>query len=360
MANDILSQLNTKDLADRFNNFLSNQGLGEMNPSSSARYRQGVEASPMDEILALNNLSLDELFRRLYPEAPPLADLQQSPALDSFNLSEKSLLILASLNQGTASAESIQVLIGELLEVLPDFKNPEDLLRALLSLYSMGGDTPLLNGNNFTSTLIDLLKEMNTSASASLLQALRASPWILNQALSDPITGITSPLGFTTSLIKLDDVSSTDPITGTSQSETLVASRLGGTRMTGGGGKDLFLMPLNTNPFAEMVTIVDFDNSSGSKLVLDIRDYSKKFEFSFKIAKNSRRARKLARSRTSIIFNSQTSELLFNENAKRRGLGQNGGSVLRLENGSQLTSNDLLLLRDDGLWQLDGIRFLDI
>ena len=359
MANDIVSELNTKDTAERFNVFLANQGLGDMDPSSAARYRQGVEVSPMDELLALNGLSLDELFKKLLPEPPPLAVLEQSSVLESFDLSEQSLQILASLIEvpGSVTTESIQALVGALLQTLSSITNPDDLLRALVSLYSSAGDTPLFNGDDFTSAMIDLMKAVNTSASSSLLQALRVSPWILNQESTDLITGLSAPLGFTSALLKFDDVFNTDPITGTPQSETLVASRLGGTRLIGGGGRDLFVIPMNTTPLAETVTIADFDIFSGSKIVLDVRGYSKKLDVTIKSAKNSRIANRLAMKKSLFIFNAQTHELLLNENGKRRGFGQNGGSILSLENGSQLTSNELLFLRDDGLWQLDGTKF---
>ena len=54
MADEILNRLDTSRIGKDFSDFMESQGLGDMNPSSAARFRDGVEVSPMDDILAMN------------------------------------------------------------------------------------------------------------------------------------------------------------------------------------------------------------------------------------------------------------------------------------------------------------------
>ena len=128
--------------------------------------------------------------------------------------------------------------------------------------------------------------------------------------------------------------------------------------MIGGGGSDLFVIPLSSNPFAQKVIIEVFESATESKIVLDVSDYSQSFGVSFKLAKNSKQVSRLARTKTSFIFNSDTHELLLNGNGSKRGLGLPGWSILFLENDSALDSTDLLVFRDNNLRQLDGTAFL--
>ena len=67
MADEVLSQLDTSKIGDDFYSFMESQGLGDMNPSSAARFRDGVEASPMDDILGMNGYDLDSLFSKSLP-----------------------------------------------------------------------------------------------------------------------------------------------------------------------------------------------------------------------------------------------------------------------------------------------------
>ena len=199
---------------------------------------------------------------------------------------------------------------------------------------------------------------MNTSDPATLLQTLRANPLFLREALFDPITGTSGNLGNTTNSLRISSAFYSDSVTGTPQSETFWASRAGGTRLIGGGGSDLFVIPLSSNPFAQKVIIEGFESATESKIVLALSDYSQSFGVSFKLAKNSKQVSRLARTKTSFIFNSDTHELLLNGNGSKRGLGLPGGSILLLENDSALDSTDLLVFRDNNLRQLDGTAFL--
>ncbi|WP_143592969.1 hypothetical protein [Synechococcus sp. 8F6] len=240
MAVSILNQLNTTQLAEDFNDFLTGLGLGDMEPSTADRHRQDVEVSPMDDILALNGFDLNELFKKR----------------------------------------------------------------------------------------------------------------------DDSITGISTPLGHTSILLSATDPFNNDPITGTSESETLLASRAGGSMLIGGGGRDFYVIPLSTSPFAQSTSISDFDRASGSKIVLDTTDYTKKLGSRFKTAKSDRAVKKLARSKATFIFNAKTNELLLNGNGRARGLRPtNGGVIAIFENKTTILANDLLTFDGNSLRQLNGSEF---
>lgn len=282
-------------------------------------------------------------------------------AVESLGLSPDALIALTSIVLDTKAVVETGRLpdtIVQLLNTNSGFTNATDLLLHLGELFSLIGDTPLSGDNDLARTLFDLMRDMNTSDTATLLQTLRANPLLLREALFDPITGTSGNLGNTTRSLRISSAFNSDSVTGTPQPETFWASRAGGTRLIGGGGSDLFVIPLSTNPFAQKVIIEDFESATESKIVLDVSDYSQSLGVSFKLAKNSKQVSRLARTKASFIFNSDTHELLLNGNGRKRGLGLSGGPILMLENDSALGSTDLLIFRDNNLRQLDGTAFL--
>lgn len=348
-----------------------------MPPSSAARFRDGVEASPMDAILALNGFDLNELFNKTLPEPPPLVGLDSSSdsantvegrskitdalsAVESLGLSADALNMLGSL-LGTAILPPLVQLSDPIFQLLlnnPGISNTSDLLLQLGELYRLVGDTPLPSGKDLSDIFIDLMKALDTNDSLVLLMSLRANPLLLSEALADPITGISSYLGNMYKILRVSNAFANDPIIGSIESEILLAGREGGTRLIGGGGSDFYVIPLNSKPFIQQVIIEDLIPASGSKIILDITQYSGiPAHLSFKTAKNSRRVNKLARSKTVFIFNSETHELLLNGNGRKSGLGQTGGSILFLQNESIIGADNLLIF-DNNLRELGGASFI--
>ena len=140
--------------------------------------------------------------------------------------------------------------------------------------------------------------------------------------------------------------------------DTLIANRAGGSRLRAGGGRDLFVIALRSNPFASTVAITDFSQESGSKVVLDTVYYEDTFRPFYRIAKNKNSLAKLSQSKTSLIFNRTSGELLLNANKKKKGYGSNGGAVATIENGAKLSKNELLLFNGDSLSYIDGAAYM--
>lgn len=375
MANkDILTLLDTKGVADRFSDFLASQGLGDMNPSTAGRYRQGVEVSPMDNILLLNGLDLEALFERKIPETPPLQILSgfesdQTAETNSFNtgisaiksigLSEGAQKALSGLIGGGefTSVDEIPQSLRELLIGNPGITNAAELIQQLGELSLLIGDTPLPDGKNLLQIMGDLMRKLKTNNTNELISILKSSSSLVNDALRDDIIGIDKPLGITLSMIRFNSVFDNDPLTGTPIAETLVANRSGASRLIGGGGADFFVIPLTMNPLAPKTTIEDFDSTLGSKIVLDLSDYKRELGSTIKFSKNSRTSKKLMRSKSRLFYQADKQELIINANGKKRGLGANGGVVATLMNTQSLSATDVLLFRENNLWQLTGELF---
>jgi hypothetical protein len=374
MADEILGKLDTNEIAKGFNDFLESQGLGDMNPSSAARFRNGVQVSPMDEILSMNGFDIDSLFEKKIPEAPPLASLGSNSgetdsstrsdesiqnakaAVESLGLSADELATLGSLlNQGgSSSAGTLPAPMRELLFNNPGVSNAEDLILQLGELYGLLEGIQFPDGKDISDVMLMLMLKLETNDSKSLLRYLNQSPLAAKDALRDPITGITSPLGGTSSLLKANSVFDSDPIIGTTLNETLVSNRIGGSRVTGGGGADLFVIALRSNPFASETIITDFDQDIGSKIVLDTIDYEETFKPTYRVAKNQRKLTKLTRSNTVLIFDMKRNELLINANKKEKGYGSNGGVIARFENGAEPNAKDILLFDGTSVVNTDG------
>lgn len=378
MADEILSQLDTSKIGKDFSDFMESQGLGDMNPSSAARFRDGVEVSPMDDILAMNGYDLDSLFRKRLPEPPPLASLgsdgtetvintrsdervqSAKAAVKSLGLSGEELATLSNLlskgvnpSVGSLPAPMIQLLVNN-----PGISNTEDLLLQLGELYQLLDGLQPSDGRDINEIMLFFMRELKTDDSRVMLSYLRQHPLAARDALRDPVTGIKSPLGSTTTLLRAESSFDFDPIIGTIVDETLIANRAGGSRLIGGGGRDLFVIALRSNPFASTVAITDFSQESGSKVVLDTVDYEDTFRPFYRIAKNKNRLAKLSQSKTSLIFNRTSGELLLNANKKKKGYGSNGGAVATIENGAKLSKNELLLFNGDSLSYIDGAAYM--
>lgn len=175
MAIDILSQLNTRDIATGFSSFLEAQGLGSMNPSSAKRLRQGVEISPMDDILSLNGVDLDSLFRKVLPEPPPLEAVQSA----------------ASATDSTLTAAQVGQLIGELGLSSKEQKTLQSLLESGSMIGSGELPAPILQllGKPGTSTATELITQLSTVG--SLISGLDRSS---NFTLADVLTSLMSVL----------------------------------------------------------------------------------------------------------------------------------------------------------------------
>jgi hypothetical protein len=377
MADEVLGQLNTSEVANGFNDFLESQGLGDMNPSSAVRFKDGVIVSPMDEILELNGFDIDSLFRKKLPEPPPLASLGSDnaetvtstrsdegiqnvkSAVRSLGLSSDELATLGNLlsSGGNLSVGTLPAPMLELLYSNPGVKNAEDLLLQLGELYGLLKVLQSPSGKNLTEIMLLMMAELETDDSRVLLSYLRRNPHVGEDALRDPIIGTRVPLAWTTSLLKSQSAFDFDPIIGTISSETLASNRAGSSSLTGGGGADLFVIALRSDPFASATVITDFSEISGSKLVLDTIDYEGHFKPTFKAANSQKKLAKLIRSNTTLIFSSKTGELLLNANRRAKGFGENGGTIASLENRAALNGEDILVFDGSSLFRIDGTNY---
>ena len=396
MANDVFGQLDTTEISSKFNDFLGGQGLGDMNPSSASRFREGVEVSPMDDILKLNGYDLDSLFARKLPEPPVLATLDSldkeiegansssqdkagknnskddkdqpintqevvntKSAISSLGLSDEELRTLNSLLTSGGST-SVGKLPGPLIQLLqnPGVGNMETLVLQLGALYSLVGNQPLPANKDLAQLMLEWLDKLGVTSTIELLFHLEANPAKVKEALRDPLTGISIPLASTSILLQVKNAFSNDPIIGGSLNETLLGSRAGGIRLVGGGGMDIFVIPLSIDPLPASTPIADFDPLTGSKIVLDTTNLSREIGAAFKIAKTSKKLSKFVRTKTMLIFDQKTHGLLYNQNKRGEGLGENGGIIATFENGSIISSKDILVFQNNNISNLSDSPIL--
>jgi len=381
MPSQVLSSLDTSSVAEEFDDFLASQGLGDMNPSAAARYRSGVEISPMDEILAINGKNLDDLFKRNLPVPPPLSALSSrdgdkqsnrddatgkaadaislddtKSVIRSLGLSEEALKTLTGLitSGGSNTVGELPASLQQLL-LNPGVENGADLIKQLGELKALIGNRRLGSGEDISQTMLDLMSLLNISDSSLLLTTLRANPLGLRELLRDTLTGIAEPLGSTTTLLKAKNPFDADPIIGSSDNETLLARLAGGTRLTGGGGKDLYIIQLSSNPFAQPTVITDFDSSTGSKIVLYMEDYAINLNPRFSTSRNSREAKINAQKKIGLIYNTKSNQILVNGNRRKVGFGEGiGGTMVILENDADISYDSFAVLRDNNLYTLGG------
>jgi hypothetical protein len=201
------------------------------------------------------------------------------------------------------------------------------------------------------------MRDLNTDNSSTLLNYLKENHSRMKEALRDPLTGITGPLKHTSTLLQVKNAFSDDPIIGTSKDDTLLGSRAGGTRLLGNGGADLFVIPLSTKPFPLTTLVADFDPLTGSKIVLELFEQNMLRVSGFKAARSSAALSKLSRTKTSIILDTRNSRLFYNGNGNKKGFGiDNGGIIAAFENGIIFGEEDLLVLRGDHAYTIDGVE----
>lgn len=374
----VLELLDTSKVADGFDTFLAAQGLGEMNPSMASRYKNGVEASPMDEILALNGKNLDDLFAKKLPEPPPLEGLSQvigsssgnasqndgktpvkntQTAIKSLGLDSKALGTLETLLNGGIN-QSIDDLPPALrsLVMSEDNFSVTDIITSMSRLYTLITKHGQNASEDFdlASLMLRLKNELGIRDSTELLSLLEAKPEILRELLRDPAATITLPLWSTTRLLHSSSRFSVDSITGSTASETLLASRIGGSRLHGGGGRDLYVFPLVGRTLIPATFIEDYDPLTGSKIVIDLTDYDLNFNRRFRVAANKRKLKKHVASNANLIFDERSHSLLLNANKKQKGLGRDSGGVIaHFLNSAQVRANDIFLY-NGSLMDLDG------
>ena len=375
MGNEVLNKLDTSKVASGFNEFLGAQGLGNMNPSTARKYREGVESSPMDDILAVNGFDFDEVFKKIPPEPPPLAELDEvyqetnwdeskdgeSPArsaVNSLGLSNKAQETLQSLLESGGSTQ-VGELPAEMLQLLqsPGISTAADLILQLGELHTIIGDKRLPGNRDLTELMLAWMKDLSLNNSRTLLDYLNENPTRIKEALRDPLTGITGPLIHTSTLLQVKNAFSDDPIIGSSKDDTLLGSRAGAARLLGNGGADLFVIPLSNKPFPLTTFIADFDPLTGSKIVLELSEQNMLRVVGFKAAKNSAALSRLSRTKTSLILDIENSRLLYNGNRKKKGLGlDKGGIIAAFENGISFGEEDLLILRGDYAFTIDEFQ----
>ena len=358
---DIVTQLDTSDVAQGFNDFLASQGLGNMNKSTARRYREGVEASPMDDILAVNGYNFDEVFKKIPPEPSPLASLSNSyagsdatnnenaqdisTAISSLGLNEKELQTLQSLIESGGST-TVGELPASMIQLLnkPGVNNAIELIQQTGEVSKLVNDQILPTSKDIPELMLEWMTKLGTDSSKVLVDYLKSNPTRIKEALRDPLTGITKPMMGTEILLQVSNAFSDDPIVGTPKSESLLASRAGGSRLTGGGGKDLFIISLSTNPFPIGTIIYDFKSDTGSKVVLDTSSYPLRISSRFMAAKDSRTLSRLSKTKTVLIFSEQDDKLLLNGNGKAKGLGVgNGGVIASFSTDLNLQPSDISL-----------------
>ncbi len=371
MANEVFDQLDTSQVANGFNDFLESQGLGDMNPSSASRFRDGVAVSPMDEILALNGFDLDSLFKKKLPELPPLNSLgngiseaadnteavneqirNTKAAIQSLGLSDEELVTLGNLLEsgGSTSVGALPAQIIELIRNNRGAANIEDLLFQLGELQRLIGTQQLPEGKDIAQVMLTLMAALKTNDSRFLLSFIEKNPHALKDALRDSVTGILSPLEGTTSLLRGSTAFDSDPIIGTMADETLIAYRSGGSSLAGIGGSDIYVIALRSTPFAPKTIIKDFNVQNGSKIAIDTTDYEGVVRPTFRLASNRKMLNRFTTSKTGFIYNNSTSELMFNANGKKDGFGENGGVVAFFENSAEFDKNSLFVFNGQFLF----------
>jgi hypothetical protein len=372
MPKDDLQSLDTSGVADGFNKFLEAQGLGDMNPSVSGRFKQGVEVSPMDEILALNGIDLDELFvKRLPPlPSPSLTDSNPSDstsadssagssakeAIDALSLSNSETETLGRLvsSGGAIGVQNLPAEISQLV-LATGPKNTLELVSAIVDLHSLLGDRPLPANASIAEVMLDLMKRYGSKDASALLATLKDNPALLNPSLKDPLTGIDSPLGATTYLLDADTSRATDELIGDTSDQTLLASSSGGSTLIGGGGADLYVVPISNSPFLPVTTISDFNQSLGSKLVIDTTGYQGRLAPKLRYARDFKSFKRASASKYDLIFSEKSATLFFNGNGTRRGLGGvTGGPLAYFANGSAISTSDVYIFQGGQLLALDG------
>jgi hypothetical protein len=372
MPNDAISQLDTKSVASDFNDFLASQGLGNMNPNTARRYRAGIETSPMDDILALNGFNIDEVFKKVPPEPEPLASLSNTPsdlenpnyseastakaAIESLDLSEKAIQTLESLLDSGGST-AVGELPAPMMQLLsnPGINSAAELVRQIGIIYSIIKNQPLPANKDVTHLMLEWMNQLGTDSSTVLTNYLTRNPVVIKELLRDPLIGISIPLTGTSNLLKVNNPFKDDPIVGNSQDETLLASKAGGSSITGGGGKDFFVISLSSSPFPNSTLITDFNSASGSKIVLDSTDYPLKLSNPFGNASSPKTLSKVSKTNTTLIFSDRDHRLLLNGNQKKKGLGNtSGGIIAEFSNSYDLKASDILIFKDNDLFDLNG------
>jgi hypothetical protein len=277
----------------------------------------------------------------------------------SLGLSDDELRTLGSLARSGGSTGTAE-LPGPILQLLqnPGINNAEDLLIQIGRFHSLIGGESLPGDQDLIQTIQQWMRMLDTDNSSILLRYLENKPTTIKELLRDPLTGITKPLGGTSALIQISNAFTEHSISGSTYDETLLGSRAGGTRLTGGGGKDFFVISLSIKPFPLPTMIAEFDSLTGSKLVIDTTNFKSVRSLTFKLAKTSKAEKALSKSGAALIMSKKAGVLYLNDNGIKRGYGKDsGGAIAQLESATTLQAADILLLSNDGLFSIDGSPF---
>lgn len=373
MANDSSTPIDTSKTAGNFNDFLASQGLGEIDPGLASIYKQGIKNSPMDDILAANNMDLDQLFTIKKPK-PPL-DLGEnlgsrentdevgvaSPksvqaAIDTLGLSVSEKETLSSLlNSGnTLDTGPLPLAVAQYTKAAGP-GGATTMLAQIGELYSLAKSQSLEIRDSIIDLMLTLVNQSGLDSPNSLLELLRKNPAYLGDAIPQAQGEQKKTLLRTTHLRSASNAFSTDPIIGGQESETLYANRGGGATLIGGGGPDIYVVPLSSSPLPPASTLKDFDPLTGSKIALDTSKYAPVYNLTYKIAKNSKAIASLSKTNVNLIYDQRKAVLLLNANGKSSGLGKtSGGAICNLERRPMLISSDILIYNGTEVLSLGG------
>lgn len=132
---------------------------------------------------------------------------------------------------------------------------------------------------------------------------------------------------------------------GDDQSNRLEPASQGSYRMTGKGGADVFSRCI-LEPFARdnVDIITDFNSAEGDSIGVCKDAFPGISAIKFKSVSSRKRFANAQSSRATIIYSERKGELYFNSNGAQRGLGEDGGIFMILENKPDLVAADFSLI----------------
>lgn len=279
-----------QDFTTDFYKYVESQNLGDKDPSYVYKYDLTVKESPMDELLALYLLSLEDIMKSKAPPPP----IPPTP-------------VIARDNNGSLvlSPRTLAQLVDRVNERARAFTSDEiaDITQEALALITIHDIDNTEAGNS-----------VNPNDSPAF-------------SIGDPITG-------TTSLVKQPSDSSA--VYGTDQSDTIIGSPSGGSELFGYAGSDIFVLSSPSFTKSSPYMLRDFDPSKGDRILMALtssEEYSlSPLDWSVKTINRrfSSRFKRHKRSYYTFLYNKREGYLYYNYNLMSKGLGKPTGGLVAI------------------------------